>query len=635
MANIFEPSDPIGTFIPSETEFQVNVEPVTDLGELKVIDEASDKAERSFLLPLAIFTLLLFFLTTRLVNLQITRGTIFQVLAKGNRVETKLVVPPRGVILDRNGKTLAKNIPVYVLNVYPAQLPKTRADRETLYEAVSQIVGIEKEEIVRQLDEGGLRSLEPVTLKTNIDRDTALLWQVQLGPLSGVSINQIPIRSYELGLSHILGYVGMVTDKDLQTRPDIRSSSLVGKTGIEAVYDSYLQGQEGREEVEVDSVGQIQRIVSNEPALPGNSLQLYLDKDLQEVMANALREGLQKANKTKGVTLALDPRTGGVLGMVSLPSYDNNLFIERGKNTERQAIFDNQDQPLFNRAIAGNYPPGSTIKPLWSIAGLTEKNITESTDIITPAEITIGNSVFPDWKAHGHANVKKAIAESNNIFFYALAGGYDKIKGLGPNKLKDYANRFGLGQETRIDLIGEGTGLVPDPEWKKKKKKSAWYTGDSYNMAIGQGDLLVTPIQMAQAIGAIANGGKLLSPRVVKEISNHADQPIQSLDPPNINKEVAEVDILRIVREGMRQTVTEGTARPLADIPMPIAGKTGTAQFEVKGQTHAWFVGFAPYDNPSIVLVVLIEGAGDSFEHAVPIAKKIFSWYSEHSQSFQ
>lgn len=630
MASIFEPTEAIGPFARPEAEYQVNVDPVSDIDGL-VADEQNQKGERSFWWAVLSFILLVVILAFRLVNLQVTQGQVFQGLAKGNRIETRRLAAPRGTIVDRQGKELTKNVPIYNLNLYPAQLPKQRADRETIYREIERVVGIKADDIIAEVDKHGLRSIEPLTLKANLDRETALLWQVEFKSISGLTIDEVPIRSYEHGyaLAHVLGYVGRVTDKELEKRPNMPLTAIVGKAGLESAYDEQLQGVEGKEEIEVDSQGRIQRIVTNSNTQPGKTLELHLDKDLQKVMTEALAEGVKAAGRTKGAAVALDPTTGGVLGMVSLPDYDNNLFIQADKKQERQNLFDNKDQPLFNRVIAGLYPPGSTTKPIWAVAGLEEGIITEKTDIQTPSEIKIGSSVFPDWKFHGHADVKKAIAESNNIFFYAVAGGYDKIKGLGPTKMKDYATKFGWNQKTGIDLPGEAGGTFPDPEWKKKRLKEPWYIGDTYHMGIGQGYLSLTPMQLVRSINAIANNGTLYEPRLVKSIKDLNGNVVETPSGKAI-EHIASPNALRIVREGMRQTVLAGSSTPLKDIPMPIAAKTGTAQFEEKDKTHAWFVGFAPFDKPTITLAVMVEGGGGSFEVAVPIAKKILSWYNDN-----
>lgn len=634
MASIFEPTDPIGSFHAPDTEYQVNIEPTSDIGDVSAPEEMAEGRDRFFFPYLAIVAIVFMVLGVRLLNLQVTQSANFRVLAQGNRIEARYTLPPRGVIVDHKGKDLVKNIPLYSLELYPAQLPKTKASREAIYQQVSSVTGIPVSDIVGQVDLRGLSSLEPITLKPSLDRDTALAWQIKFGFLSGITVSRLPNRSYETtpGLAHLLGYVGKVSANDLKERPELLSQSYIGKSGLELFYDERLQGIVGKDQVEVDSKGQIQRVVASDSAMPGNTLKLYLDKDLQQVMADALKEGAEKAGRKKGVAIAMDVENGGILGMVSLPNYDNNVFSQTDKSSERQAFLTDKDQPLFNRAIAGAYPPGSTVKPLWSVAGLDEGIITEKTDIQTPSEIRIGDSVFPDWKSHGHADVKKAIAESNNIFYYALAGGYDKIKGLGPQKMKDYAQKYGWGTPTNIDLPGEGKGLMPDPTWKKDRLKEPWYIGDTYHQGIGQGYMSLTPIQLLNSIVAVANGGTLYEPRLVKEIISQEGEVVETPGGKVLRKNIGDPKNLQTVREGMRQTVLEGTARPLNEISMPIAGKTGTAQFEEKDKTHAWFVGFAPFDKPKFALLVMVEGGGESFDVAVPIAKNILTWYSEHDQ---
>lgn len=633
MANIFEPNGGLGPFRRPDNEFQVNVDPTPDLDEDLIAENERETERRSFKLPIVVFMLALLVLTVRLIDLQISQGQIFQGLAKGNRVDIRRVKPPRGIIVDRVGAPLVKNIPVYGLNLYPAQLPKIKVDREIIYQKIANVTGLQEKDIIFLLDEKGLRSGQAIELKRNIDRDTALLWQVQLSQLAGVVVEQIPVRSYarDLALSHVIGYVGSVTDDDLAERDDLHLNSIIGKAGLEESYDRYLQGVEGREEMEVDSKGQIQRVVINEPPKPGKSLELYLNKELQRVMMEALLKGAGQADRKKGVAIALDPKTGGILGLVSLPDYDNNLFVDSEKKSERAELFVNADQPLFNRAIAGLYPPGSTVKPGWSVAALEERLITEKTDIQTPPEIRIGEFVFPDWKAHGHADVKKAIAESNNIFYYALSGGYDRIKGLGVDKMKSYAAKFGWNELTGIDIPGERAGVFPDQEWKRKKIKEPWYIGDTYHLGIGQGYMSLTPLQLIRSIAAIANDGVAYEPRLVAKIKDLNGNIIQEYQPKVTGERVGSSDTMRIVREGMRKTVLEGTAQPLKDISLPIAGKTGTSQFGVNDRTHAWFVGFAPFDDPTIALLVMVEGGGGSFEVAIPIAKDILSWYNDQA----
>ncbi len=287
---------------------------------------------------------------------------------------------------------------------------------------------------------------------------------------------------------------------------------------------------------------------------------------------------------------------------------------------------------MFNRATMGVYPPGSVSKIIMASAGLTEGTITKNTSMVTPAAITIGDYVFPDWKDHSYesTNVERAIAESNNVFFYSLGGGYDKIKGLGIERIKKYWQLFGLGKPTGIDLTSEASGLLPDVAWKKKVQNLPWYLGDTYHVSIGQGDLLVTPLQMLRATAVIANGGKLISPQIVNRVVGPDGKVVKTFDPRVENPSVVPADVIKTVQEGMRLTITDGSARNLSDLPFSVAGKTGTAQFLNNQKTHAWFEAYAPYENPEIAILVMVEGGGGGHEIAAPVAKEVLQYYFEH-----
>ncbi|MBM2820343.1 MAG: penicillin-binding protein 2, penicillin-binding protein 2, partial [Candidatus Berkelbacteria bacterium] len=288
---------------------------------------------------------------------------------------------------------------------------------------------------------------------------------------------------------------------------------------------------------------------------------------------------------------------------------------------------DDPSKPLFNRAISGTYPSGSIIKPVIAAAGLEDGTITASTTINDPGEIKVGNYTYPDWKSHGLVDVRKALAESCNVFFYSVAGGWDKIKGLGITKLDNYLKQFGFGEQTGIDIPGEARGIVPDPVWKEKVKKEMWYLGDTYHLGIGQGDFLITPLQMVNAVSAIANGGQLMKPQLVAKITDQDGNTIYETPKEIIRQGFINNDNVQIVREGMRQAVTTGSAQQLNDLPEMVAAKTGTAQFGNEDKTHAWMVSFAPYHNPEIAIIVLIEGGGEGYATAGPVTKQILNWY--------
>jgi len=570
-------------------------------------------------------------LIAQLLNLQISQGSFNRYLAEGNRIRSREIPAPRGLIYDSRGNLLVNNDASFSLEIYPLDLPKAENERQQFYDNLSSITTIPSDEIRNAIKEKGFNRADPIILKENIDRDTAMLLEVKTNNMPGVVISKNPIRNYSVltGLSQIIGYVGQVTDAEIKNNPNLRMNQVIGKEGLEKTYEDYLKGQDGVSQIEVDSRGRAQRVLSNLSPSPGNNLTLTLDKDLESYMASALASGISNAGSKAGVAVAIDPRTGGVLGMVSLPTYDNNIFAKGTSQEEYQKILSDPMQAMFNRAISGTYPSGSTIKPLIASAGLQDGVITENTTIDDPGEIKVANYVYPDWKAHGLVDVRKALAVSCNVFFYSVGGGWEKIRGLGVNKLHDYLEKFGFGQKLGIDLPSENSGLVPSPEWKEQVKKESWYLGDTYHMSIGQGDVLVTPLQMATAIASIANDGEVLKPYVVSKITDKDGNMVKVNQKEVIRPKFIDSGNLQIVREGMRNCVTAsyGSCSSLDDLSVAVAAKTGTAQFGNEGKTHAWFAAFAPYNDPQIVISVIVEGGGEGYSAAGPIAKDILNWY--------
>ncbi|MEI6039797.1 MAG: penicillin-binding protein 2 [Candidatus Berkelbacteria bacterium] len=582
---------------------------------------------------LAIFLVFLC-LGIQLLNLQIKQGSFNRFLAEGNRIRTRLIPAPRGLIYDNTGKPLVLNDASFSLQVYPVDLPRQTSERQAFYDHLSQITQIPSDEIKAKINEKGPYSTNAVILKEKLDRDTALLLQTQIVDLSGVVVAAQPVRQYSTigGLSPVIGYTGRVTDSDLKNNQDITLTldQMIGKDGLEKIYQSYLKGKDGINEIEVDSRGRAQRLLTSLSPEPGNNLVLSLNADLEQAISETMASEIEKTGSSAGAAVAVNPQTGEILALVSLPSYDNNVFAQGISAEDYQKILKDKNLPLFNRAISGEYPSGSTVKPIVAAAGLQEGVITENTTLDCPAEIKVGSWTFPDWKYHGLTDVKKAIAESVNIYFYAVGGGYDKIKGIGPDKLKAYYEKFGLGAKSGIDLPGEAKGLVPDPAWKKKTKNEMWYLGDTYHMSIGQGDVLTTPLQMAMATATVANGGNLLKPHLVSKITDNNGNTIQTF--PNVvtRSNVVDANNLRIVRDGMRQTVTSGSGQALKDLSVEVAAKTGTAQFGDQDKTHAWMVAFAPYKNPQIAIAVIVEGGGEGYAAAGPVIKSAMkSYFSE------
>ncbi len=457
--------------------------------------------------------------------------------------------------------------------------------------------------------------------------DRAVALEIKLPELSGVSLVTSAKRSYPASaetpsLSHILGYVGSISPEEYANRREFgyRRNDEIGKTGVELTYESEIRGVAGERRIEVDAVGRPRATVGDRAPVDGRDVRLTLDLYLQRAAEAALRRGLQQARVKRGSLAVMDANDGSVLALVSWPAYDDNAFAGRVSSTMYRALAEDENHPLFPRAWAGQFPSGSVIKPLIATAALAEGVITPNTTVNSVGGITVGPWFFPDWAAGGHGltNVRKAIAMSVNTFFYYIGGGYNNFIGLGVDRLTRWMREFGLGNETGLDLPGEAAGHVPSQAWKQETKGERWYIGDTYNLSIGQGDLLVTPIQMSRVTAAIANGGSLVTPHVVAA-SSTAD---------GMSKVGAPASAFATVRQGMRETVTSGSGRRLNSLPFPVAGKTGTAQWRADKPTHAWFTGYAPANDPQVVVTVLLEEGGEGSTYAVPVAGEVLQvWW--------
>lgn len=580
-----------------------------------------------YLLFLGLFTLF----SGRLYYLQVQKGNQNRVLADGNRIRREIDVAPRGNILDAKGRHLVTNQVQYQLVIVPADLPYKRSDRETVYDRIASESGLLVGEISAKVNRAGLFSHTPVVLAERLSRDDALRYKLRLADIAGVRVSYVATRNYVTtsGLGHILGYTSRMNESDSAKYPDYPEQAPIGRVGLESSYDHVLRGQVGVTDIEVNATGQFQRIIDRVPPKIGTTLQLSLDLDLQAEMEAALREAMDKEQAKQAVGVAMDPSTGAILASVSLPSYDANLFARGITSQEFEALNSDENKPLLNRAVAGVYPAGSTIKPFVAAAALEEKTITPTTSLDTSAGvIEVAGSRFPDWKRHGVTNVGQAIAESNNIFFYALGGGYKNISPLGIDRLEKYFKLFGFSSVTGIDYAKESIGLIPTPEWKRKAKKESWYLGDTYHVSIGQESLLVTPTQMLRALASLINGGTLVTPHVVTAMQDPQTGSVNPATYPE-KKLPLSASSISAVQNGMRLSVEldTGSARSLQALPFRSGGKTGTAQFDNNRRTHAWYIGYAPLDNPKIAVVVLVEGGGEGNAIAVPVAGRVFQKY--------
>lgn len=576
----------------------------------------------TYLLPL-IFFLILFI---RLFNLQVTEGFINLRLAEGNRLKNVPIPAPRGMIIDDKGKNLVVNEPAYQLVINVTK----KKDIVKLNPEAVRLAGLTTEEIIKKAENNS--QIGFVILKDKLPKEEALVLKSKLIEFKEFEVVPIYSRVYQANnLCHILGFVGRPTEAEMEKGSVHFINNQVGKNGIEKTYDQYLQGAPGYKKAEVDVNGRIIRLLSTTQPVIGKTLVSSIDLDLQNHTSQVLEEKLKEL-KTQGTVIVMDPRDNSIKAMVSSPSYDCTKMSLGMSKDEYATLTSDKKNPLLNRAISGTYPAGSSIKPFIAASGLNFGVVNGDIAFDTPPFIEVGQWKFPDWKDHGTTDIKKAIAESNNIFFYAIGGGWGPIKnGLGPDRLKEGLEMFGFNKKTGIDLSAENSGFIPTPAWKKKVTKEPWYIGNTYNMSIGQGDLLVTPIQIAQATSVIANGGKLYKPHTVtKIIEGSSDIEIEMKSSDFLLKEnIFSSDVLSIVKEGMRQTVTGGSARSVFgdDYEIEVSGKTGTAQFGNEGKTHAWFTSFAPYENPELVVMVLVEGSGEGNEIAAPIAKQIYDFW--------
>jgi len=579
-------------------------------------------------------------LLLRLGYLQLFKGRAYLARAESNRLVTVYTPAARGFIYDNHKQLLVENSAQFSLKIDVSHVPKTSEERKAYLAKLGILVPFSSDEqdVFLHLDTTQIG--DAVTLTNNLSYDAMLRVQSEHYRYPNLQIVESTKRRYvgiqdATSFAHIFGYLGAPSETQLaqMTMPDVASKAPVGKTGLEKTYDHELRGVPGALTYEVDVLGNKKRVISQEIAQPGAELILEIDADLQRFAEHALAKELTSIDRTRGVVVAMDPRNGAIRAMVSLPAYDPNIFVRGIDQASYAALTSNPDMPLFPRAVAGTYPSGSTFKLITGYAGLMERVITSRTTVLSTGGIAINQWFFPDWKAGGHGvtNLRKALAESVNTYFYAVGGGYKNIKGVGADALAGYAQLFGLGSSLGIDLPSEATGLVPTPAWKEATKHEKWYIGDTYHFAIGQGDILVTPLQVAAYTSVFANGSKLYQPHLKTRMENPSTGETISIFTPHVLHDFSDnAQYIHDIRDGMRAAVIEGSARRLSFLPIEVAGKTGTAQWNSTKENHAWFTGFAPYNNAELVVTVLIEEGGEGSSVSVPVARDIFQWYADH-----
>ncbi len=585
--------------------------------------------------------LILFLLFLRTFQLQVTQGDDFLAQANQNKYILYKVQAERGVIYDKNLKQLVFNLPSFDLLCEANKLPDSDLGKMTVLSEVSRILEMEYEELENKIKE---EEDPTVLILENLDHQTLIVLETKIEELPGFKIKETVIRDYKDGetLSHLMGYTGRIKEEELEENPGFYSiTDSVGRVGIEKFYEESLRKNPGEARVERDALGHIlsSEIVSFPES--GESLVLWLDYDLQKKTKEVLENQLQLLGSKKAIAVAMDPKTGGIMSLVSIPSFDNNVF-STGDSEGIREILNNKDSPLFNRVISGRYPTGSIIKPLTAVAALEEGIINPNKQINCRGGIEVQDFWNPeniweykDWRTHGWTDMRKALAESCNVYFYQIGGGYKGQEGLGPIRIKEYLELFGWGEKTQIDLPSEAKGFIPDKEWKKETWGEGWWDGDTYLLSIGQGYLLITPLEVVTAFSSIANGGNLLQPRIVKEVINFSEGKMNTLEKIETNvirSGFVDPENLQIVKEGMRQAVT-GKNSPhascvmLNSLPVSSAAKTGTAETPLKNIYHNWITVFAPYEDPEIVLTIMIEDVEGVRSAAVPVAKEILEWY--------
>ena len=538
-------------------------------------------------------------LTTRLFYLQVVSGGYYAGLAKANQSTEQPITAARGLIYDRAGRPLAINIPSYVVRVRPGDLPF--GERDAVVGRLSALLNISATDIIEALDRYASQRFSYVTIASDVPSDVARIIDEESRDLPGVDVTVEERREYEYGslLSHVLGYTGAVTAEDLAQLADAGylNNDSIGKTGVEATFESQLRGQYGSEQVERDAAGRVIRTVQiDQEPQAGDLLELTIDVEIQRQAQEALDWATKIVDLQRGVVIVMNPQTGEILAMVSNPSYDDNLFAQGISNTDYQALIDDPNRPLVNFAISEQYPPGSTYKLVTGSGALMDGIITTTTQLQTAAYLTIGSYRYPDWnnRGFGPLDIYGGFAASSDTFFYQLAGG------LGADRLAYWANQFGFGQRTGVDLPGEARGIIPTNEWKQSVFGQDVYPGEVYQAGIGQGYDTATPLAGPQRLfRALANGGSLYTPQIVRRVLAPDGSVVQDFQPELLHQVGVDPSVLETMRVAAREVVTKRYTYNLVDLPLVVAGKTGTAQFGVRDAQnrlpfHSWFVGFVP-----------------------------------------
>ena len=586
-------------------------------------------------LVFAAFVLLL----GRFFHLQVVQHAYYTTRAEDNRISLVPIVPNRGVIVDRNGIVLARNYSAFTLEITPSKVD----DLEATIEGLSKVIEIlpkDRKRFRRLLEES--KNFESLPIRTRLSEEEVARFAANRYLFPGVEVKARLFRQYPLGpvAAHAIGYINRINKRDLEMieeddqAANYKGTDHIGKTGLEQRYEYQLHGETGYEQVEIDAGGRASRSLSRTAPVQGNNLTLTLDVKLQEMAEKAFGD-------RRGALVAIEPATGGILALVSAPSFDPNLFVDGIRSDDWELLNNSPDRPMLNRALNGAYPPGSTFKPFMALAALETGKRTAGQTIADPGVFNFGGHQFRDDKKGGHGTVDmyKSIVQSCDTYYYMLAND------MGIDSIARFMAQVGLGQRTGIDIEGESEGVLPSPEWKqrrfKRPEQQKWFDGETISVGIGQGYNAYTPIQLAQAIATVANNGVMFRPHLVKYITDSRTGERTMIEPEPLRILPWKRQNVETVKKAMIGVNSAGTAaRAFAGAPYVSAGKTGTAQvFSLKGadyksssvkkelRDHALYIAFAPADQPKIALAVLVENGGFGAQSAAPIARMVFDYY--------
>ncbi len=601
----------------------------------------------------SIFAILLGVLTVRLWDLQLVQGQHYRSLAEDNRLLRLPVAADRGIVVDRNGTVLVRNIPGFAVSIVPIDLPKGRETDVAV--RIASLIGRDAVDVLKAIADQRVRNpYEPTKISTKpIPREVALLLTERADAYPGVRIDAESIRQYVDGplYSPLVGYTGPVTEDELAKLREqgYLPTDQIGRTGLEWEYEQYLRGTYGWREIERDASQREIKTLAQTPPKAGGNVVLTIDDRLQKILATELEAGVAKDAFTQGVAVAMNPQNGEILAMVSTPAYDNNVFVKGITQKELDALNKDDRHPLVNKAVGEIYPPGSTFKMVTGLSALTAGTATRNTIVnVTSNVISVSGFNFYDWRAHGTLDFVHGFAHSSDIYFYSLAGGsaMSSVQGVGPEAISKYGHMLGFGQPTGIDLPGEAAGIMPDPAWKEQAIGEAWTIGNTYHEAIGQGYVAVTPLQLVNAYASVANGGTVFVPHLLKEVQDAQGHVTFTKTPEVARKLEMKPEDLRLIREAARTVVTIGHAY-MPGLKLPIAGKTGTAEFgssngkDSAGRNllgfHNWFVSFMPKQDNSdptaeIAMVIFTFNSSKSvcdscINPAVTMTQKVYEAY--------